>query len=80
MYRQKHIPEILLFFVDGGLTDCRNVILIERSRCVEVLQLCRSGHLHVFQASVADRFGFDRVIIISPDTDFLIVLMCAFCA
>ena len=48
MYRQKNIPEILVFSVVSGLTDGRNGILIERSRCVEVLKPCRSGHLHVF--------------------------------
>ena len=53
---------------------------LKKSRCVEVSKQCISGHLHVFYASAAAKSGIDRVIISSPDTDILFVLMHAFCA
>jgi hypothetical protein len=60
--RQKHIPEILVFFVAGCLMDGKNVIIIEKSRCVEVLKPCSMARrLHKYSENLGSQSPFAQV-------------------
>ena len=83
MYWQHHLPSTLTegqtFLVVGGLADGSKVKFIDSTRCVDVESMfCRHEEADtrmIFHASAAARSGFERVVVNSPDTDVLVLLV-----
>ena len=65
--------------IAGGTNDPSSAILVESNRVANVRSLCCSHEEAdtqiIFHAAAAIHAGFERVIVISPDTDVLILLV-----
>lgn len=76
---QALLSESQTLVVAGGLTDGRVVVLLTKDRCVEVNSMSCSHEeadtRMIFHASMAAASGFQRIIVHSPDTDVLVLLV-----
>ena len=83
LYWKENMPGLLSegqqLVIAGGLIDASKVILLQTNRCQQISSLfCNHEEADtrlVLHAAAASKGGFQRIVVSSPDTDVLILLV-----